>query len=195
MAHVVDRPITEQAEERGFEKRLACVIKADGGVVRGYLIDSCRLVGANEYVITWKIPLQGDVKTNFAGTIGSALGEEVQPGFITVGLGKDPGKTRNNCWCTRSTPRASRRRVHSTSPHSGTNRQAAATWSCYPVQIRNAKDEHPETRRLPTGSPRSTKPFAAKASLVAVRSISSPRSGSRACQRSLGIVDPPWNCH
>ena len=26
----------------------------------------------------------------FAGTIGSALGEDLQPGFITVGLGKDP---------------------------------------------------------------------------------------------------------
>ena len=90
MSHVVDRPITEHAEEKGFEKRLACVIKADGGVVRGYLIDSCKLVGSNEYVITWKIPLQGEAKTNFAGTIGSALGEEVQPGFITVGLGKDP---------------------------------------------------------------------------------------------------------
>jgi hypothetical protein len=90
VAHVADSPIAEQTEEKGFEKRLACVIKADGGVARGYLIDSCRLVGANEYVITWKIPLQGDVKTNFAGTIGSVLGEDVVPGFITVGLGKDP---------------------------------------------------------------------------------------------------------
>jgi hypothetical protein len=79
-------PLTGQ----DFEKRLACVIRADGGVVRGYLIDSCKLVGSNEYVITWKIPLQGEAKTNFAGTIGSALSEEVQPGFITVGLGKDP---------------------------------------------------------------------------------------------------------
>ena len=49
----------------GFEHRLACVIAADGSVVRGYLIDKCELVGANEYVITWKIPLQNEAKTNF----------------------------------------------------------------------------------------------------------------------------------
>ena len=44
-----------------FEKRLACVIKADGTIARGYLIDNCNLVGVNEYIITWKIPLQGKV--------------------------------------------------------------------------------------------------------------------------------------
>jgi hypothetical protein len=75
-----------------FEKRLACVIRADGSVVRGYMIDSCQLTGANEYVLTWKIPLQGEAKTNFAGTIGSALSEPVEPGFITVGLSSDPHK-------------------------------------------------------------------------------------------------------
>ena len=42
-----------------FEKRLACVINADGSIVRGYLIDSCKRNGTNEYIITWKIPLQG----------------------------------------------------------------------------------------------------------------------------------------
>ena len=31
-----------------FEKRLACVIKADGSVVRGYMIDSCELNGEND---------------------------------------------------------------------------------------------------------------------------------------------------
>jgi len=75
-----------------FEKRLACVIKADGSVTRGFMIESCELKGNNEYTITWKIPLQGEAKTNFAGTIGSALGEPVEPGFITVGLGSDPRK-------------------------------------------------------------------------------------------------------
>jgi hypothetical protein len=49
-----------------FEHRLACVINADGSIVRGNLIDSCELKGANEYVITWKIPLQGSAKTNFS---------------------------------------------------------------------------------------------------------------------------------
>ncbi|MEM5318087.1 hypothetical protein [Paraburkholderia sp. JHI869] len=73
-----------------FEKRLACVIKADGSVMRGYLIDSCKLNGANEYTITWKVPLQGDAKTNFAATIGSAMDEPVEPGFITVGVTKNP---------------------------------------------------------------------------------------------------------
>ena len=75
-----------------FEQRLACVIKADGSVVRGYLIDKCELVGANEYVITWKIPLQNEAKTNFACVIGSAALEQVEPGFCTVGLMADPMK-------------------------------------------------------------------------------------------------------
>ena len=49
-----------------FEKRLACVIAADGSIARGYMIESCELVGANEYVITWKVPLQKEAKTNFS---------------------------------------------------------------------------------------------------------------------------------
>ena len=76
----------------GFEHRLACVINADGSVVRGYLIDSCKLVGTNEYVITWKIPLQGEAKTNFACVVGSSAFEAVEPGFCTVGLMQDPMK-------------------------------------------------------------------------------------------------------
>ena len=75
-----------------FENRLACVIRADGSIVRGYMIDRCELNGENEYIITWKIPLQGEAKTNFAGTIGSATDEPVEPGLITVGLMKDPNK-------------------------------------------------------------------------------------------------------
>lgn len=73
-----------------FENRLACVIKSDGSIARGYMIDKCEQRGENEYIITWKIPLQGEAKTNFAGTIGSALDEAVEPGLITVGLAKDP---------------------------------------------------------------------------------------------------------
>ena len=40
-----------------FEKRLACVIKADGAIARGYMIDKCEFDGVNAYTITWKIPL------------------------------------------------------------------------------------------------------------------------------------------
>ena len=75
-----------------FENRLACVIRADGTIVRGYLIDKCDFDGANEYVITWKISLRGAVKTNFAATIGSAMDEQVSPGLITVGLRSDPSQ-------------------------------------------------------------------------------------------------------
>ena len=77
-----------------FEKRLACVIGADGSIARGYMIDKCEFNGTNEYIITWKIPLQGAAKTNFAGTIGSAMEETVQPGLITVGLTKNPSQLR-----------------------------------------------------------------------------------------------------
>lgn len=75
-----------------FEKRLACVIKADGTIARGYMIDKCEFDGVNAYTITWKIPLQGVAKTNFAGTIGSAADEPVSPGLITVGLAQDPSQ-------------------------------------------------------------------------------------------------------
>ncbi|MEV0595587.1 hypothetical protein [Nonomuraea cavernae] len=75
-----------------FEKRLACVIKADGSIARGFLVDDCRFDGTNEYVISWGVPLQGEAKTNFAGTIGSALKEPVSPGLITVGLNDEPNQ-------------------------------------------------------------------------------------------------------
>src|SRR5262245_44728491 len=93
-----------------FEKRLACVIEADGSVARGYMIDSCELKGDNEYIISWKIPLQGEEKTNFAGTIGSALSEPVEPGFITVGLSSDPRKMQVRTYDVRGKP--ARRSFH-----------------------------------------------------------------------------------
>ena len=73
-----------------FEKRLACVVGADGKVARGYLIDKCDLVGANQYVLTWKVPLQNEAKTNFSCVVGSTSTEKVEPGFCTVGLMDDP---------------------------------------------------------------------------------------------------------
>jgi|GEM_PF-635301 len=75
-----------------FVNRLACVIKADGSIARGFMIDSCEVNGENRYIITWKLPLQGEAKTNFSATIGSSMEEAVQPGLITVGLMKDPHK-------------------------------------------------------------------------------------------------------
>jgi len=75
-----------------FEKRLACVIAADGSIARGYMIDKCELKGANEYVITWKVPLQKEAKTNFSCVIGSANEEDVEPGLCTVGLMADANK-------------------------------------------------------------------------------------------------------
>jgi hypothetical protein len=77
-----------------FEKRLACVIAADGSIARGYMIEKCELVGANEYVITWKVLLQKEAKTNFSCVIGSVADEDVEPGFCTVGLLADPLKMR-----------------------------------------------------------------------------------------------------
>ena len=73
-----------------FEKRLACVIGADGAIARGYMIDDCAFDGVNRYTIRWKLPLQNAAKTNFAATIGSASTEPVLPGLITVSLSKDP---------------------------------------------------------------------------------------------------------
>lgn len=73
-----------------FEKRFACVIGDDGKVARGYMIDSCKLIGENEYVITWKQPLQNEAKTNFACVVGSVEFEPIEPGFCTVGLLQNP---------------------------------------------------------------------------------------------------------
>ena len=76
--------------EQPFVNRLACVINADGTIARGFMIEKCERHGENEYIITWKLPLQGEAKTNFAGTIGCSMFEDVQPGLITVGLCEDP---------------------------------------------------------------------------------------------------------
>ena len=90
-----------------FEKRLACVIAADGSIARGYMIDRCELVGANEYVITWKVPLQKEAKTNFSCVIGSAEQEMVEPGFCTVGLMADPDEdARPHLRCRRQAGQA-----------------------------------------------------------------------------------------
>ncbi|MBF0663314.1 hypothetical protein [Rhodococcus sp. (in: high G+C Gram-positive bacteria)] len=89
-----------------FENRLACVIAADGTIARGYLIADCELVGENEYILTWKIPLQGEAKTNFAGTIGSALTEPVEPGLITVSLDDDPNRMRVHTYDATGKPAA-----------------------------------------------------------------------------------------
>ena len=75
-----------------FEHRLACVIRADGTIAGGYMIDSCEFNGITEYIINWKTPLQGAAKTNFAATSGSAIKEPVSPGLITVGLKNDPSQ-------------------------------------------------------------------------------------------------------
>ena len=37
-----------------FEKRLACVIDADGRIARGYMIDDCAFDSVNRYTIRWK---------------------------------------------------------------------------------------------------------------------------------------------
>ena len=73
-----------------FEKRLACVIAADGKIARGYMIDKCEFNGVNEYIVTWKVPLQGAAKTNFAGTIGVFI----IPRRIEFATGRIAGMTR-----------------------------------------------------------------------------------------------------
>ena len=81
-----------------FEKRLACVIRADGTTARGHMVDTCEFDGINnKYTIGWGTPLQGVAKTNFAATVGSVLDEPVAPGLITVGptgFGAIPAQTQ-----------------------------------------------------------------------------------------------------
>jgi hypothetical protein len=38
-----------------FEKRLVCVIRADGTIARDYLIDTCEFDEINKYTISWEI--------------------------------------------------------------------------------------------------------------------------------------------
>jgi hypothetical protein len=89
-----------------FDHRLACVIASDGSVVRGYKIGKCDVGGThgNEYVLTWEVPLQGEAKTNFACTVGSAEFEPVEPGFCTVGLMKDPNQMWVHTFDSSGTP-------------------------------------------------------------------------------------------
>ena len=87
-----------------FEKRLACVIGADGKVARGYMIESCKLEGENEYVITWKLPLQNEAKTNFSCVLGSVEFEPVEPGFCTVGLMSNPMQMHVRTYDARGEP-------------------------------------------------------------------------------------------
>jgi hypothetical protein len=90
-----------------FEKRLAGVIDADGSIVRGYLVEDCEFDGTNEYTVTWGVPLQGgDAKTNFVGTVGSATDEEIAPGLITVGLGKESNQLRVHTFDVNGNPAA-----------------------------------------------------------------------------------------
>ncbi|MEV6121109.1 MULTISPECIES: hypothetical protein [unclassified Streptomyces] len=88
-----------------FEKRLACVIAADGSVVRGYLIEGCRFDGTNSYVLQWGVPLfGGEAKTNFAVTVGSAEREAVEPGLVTVTIGPESNEVTVHTFDPRGTP-------------------------------------------------------------------------------------------
>jgi hypothetical protein len=69
--------------------RLACDIRADGEILQGNMIQSCELKGENEYLLTWKVPLQGEARTHFSAEAGSALDQPIEPGLITVELDRD----------------------------------------------------------------------------------------------------------
>jgi len=71
------------------EIRLACDIRADGAILQGDMIQSCELKGENEYLLTWKVPLQGEAKTRLSAEVGSALDQPIEPGLITVELDQD----------------------------------------------------------------------------------------------------------
>jgi hypothetical protein len=62
-------------------------------ILRGNMIQSCELKGENEYLLTWKVPLAGEVKTHFSAKAGSALDQPIEPGLITVEFDQnDPNK-------------------------------------------------------------------------------------------------------
>ena len=77
-----------------FKSRLACVIAADGEIVRGYRISKSEKVGLGDYVLTWQEELQGSAKTNFSCVVGSEMYEDVEPGICTVGLLSDHHQMR-----------------------------------------------------------------------------------------------------
>jgi hypothetical protein len=49
---IMSRRHRQEVAMAEFEKRLACVIKSDGKIARGYMIDRCDFDGVNGYVIT-----------------------------------------------------------------------------------------------------------------------------------------------
>ncbi len=87
-----------------FESRLACVIAADGRMVRGYRISSCEKVGVGDYVLSWLDELQGSAKTNFSCVVGSEMYEDVEPGICTVGLLSDHHQMRVRTYATSGQP-------------------------------------------------------------------------------------------
>ena len=87
-----------------FESRLACVIAADGHIVRGYRISGCEKVGVGEYVLSWQDELQGSAKTNFSCVVGSAMYEDVEPGICTVGLLSDHHQMRVRTYAPNGQP-------------------------------------------------------------------------------------------
>jgi len=105
-----------------FENRLACVIKADGTIARGYMIDRCEVTGDNGYTITWKIPLVGPAKTNFSATIGSAEDEPVEPASSRSGSRRIPTR----CRCTPTMRAAGPHGGRFTSPVSATSSASPA---------------------------------------------------------------------
>jgi len=87
-----------------FEGRLACVIAADGTIVRGYRIAECVRVGIGDYTISWEDELQGSAKTNFSCVVGSQMYEDVEPGICTVGLLPDPHEMRVRTYAPSGSP-------------------------------------------------------------------------------------------
>jgi hypothetical protein len=49
---------------------LACDIRADGAILQGNFIQLCELKGENEYLLTWKVPFQGEARTHFSAEAG-----------------------------------------------------------------------------------------------------------------------------
>jgi hypothetical protein len=71
------------------ENRLACDIRSDGVILQGNMIQSCELKGENEYLLTWKVPLQGEAKTHFSAKAGSVLDQPIEPGLVNVEFDQD----------------------------------------------------------------------------------------------------------
>ena len=102
--HLPDRAPQPPETNSALDKNWGNVIAG------GYMIDKCEMKGENEYLITWRNPLQGDAKTNFAGTIGRTLEEDVQPSFISVGLTHGPSQMQVHTYDLGCKP--ARRSIH-----------------------------------------------------------------------------------